>query len=76
MIKIRQNGVVSEIYGDASSKVFDKNGKEIFENDNVKIYHKGQHVVCKVFFKDGLFGLQWPDGYMNMFPIQSNCEVI
>jgi hypothetical protein len=77
MQKIRISGnKIIEVEGDLFSGVRDKHGKEIFENDDVKIYYKGQFVICKVFFKDGLFGLKWPDGYMNMYPINSNCEIV
>lgn len=51
---IRSNNIITEIDGDLFSGVLDKNGKQIFENDKVKIYHKGQFVICTVFFKDGL----------------------
>ena len=77
MKKIRTSeNKILEVEGDLFSGVCDKHGKEIFENDQVRIYYKGQYVICKVFFKEGLFGLKWPDGYMNMYPITNSCEVI
>lgn len=77
MAKIRnKKGKIIDVKGDLFSGVCDRHSHEIYENDEVKIYYKGKLVICKVYFKDGLFGLQWPDGYLNKWPITSDCEVI
>jgi hypothetical protein len=47
----------------------DKNGKPIHEGDNVKLYHKGEYVICKVIYdvKHAAFFIKWPDGYVNQY---------
>jgi len=74
-IKTPQGIVV--IKGLMSSGLFDKNDREIFEDDDAKIYYKGAFHICKIVFHDGLFCLKWPDGYINKFPLDSkNLEVV
>lgn len=49
----------------------DMNGKPIHEGDSVKLYHKGEFVICKIIYvaEWPMFCLQWPDGYKNKFPM-------
>jgi uncharacterized phage protein (TIGR01671 family) len=56
--------------------LFDKNGKEIYESDRVKLYRKGSFVTAVVIFENGLFCLQYEDGYKNIYPLNpENYEV-
>src|SRR5438477_369063 len=47
----------------------DKNGRPIHEGDKVKLYHKGEFIVCQVIYdtKHAAFFIQWPDGYVNQY---------
>jgi hypothetical protein len=48
--------------------LLDKNGKEIYESDRVKFYHKGEWIVCEIIWNErGLWSLKWPDGYINNY---------
>ena len=49
----------------------DMNGKPIQEGDSVRLYHKGEFIVCQVVYVPewAMFCLQWPDGYKNKFPM-------
>lgn len=51
--------------------MFDMNGKPIHEGSSIQLYHKGQFVICKVIYVSdwAMFCLQWPDGYINKFPL-------
>lgn len=51
--------------------MLDKNGVPIHEGDSVRFYHRGDTVVCKVIYipEWAMFCLQWPDGYINKFPM-------
>jgi hypothetical protein len=47
----------------------DKNGKPIHEGDKVKLYHKGEYVICQVIYdtRHAAFFIKWPDGYVNQY---------
>lgn len=62
----------------------DKNGKEIYGSiyldgkltkggDVVSFYYKGSIVKCWIVFNKskGMFCLEWPDGYNNTYPLNS-----
>lgn len=49
-----------------------KDGEELYQGDIVKLYHKGDWVICHIVFHKAAFRLQWPDGYINGMPINSN----
>jgi hypothetical protein len=53
----------------AFTGMLDKHGKSIHEGDSVKLYHKGEYVVCKVIYdvKHAAFFIRWPDGYVNQY---------
>lgn len=48
----------------------DKNEKEIFQSDKVKLYYKGQYVECEIYWNPiGMWCLKWKDGYINNAPL-------
>lgn len=53
----------------AFTGMHDKNGKPIHESDRVKLYYKGEYVICEVIYdpKHAAFLLKWPDGYVNQY---------
>lgn len=53
----------------AFTGMHDKHGRPICEGDRVKLYYKGEFVICKVVYdpKHAAFLLQWPDGYINQY---------
>lgn len=57
----------SEIYTEMS----DENGKILFENDIVEIFHLGQKRIVQIVYKDGMFCYKWPDGNINVCPIDT-----
>lgn len=77
-IKIRKpSGEIIEIEGELCSNLIDKTGKEIIENDEVKLFHYGKPHICKIIFEHGMFCLKWPDGYINKHPLSpERLEVI
>lgn len=57
----------------------DKNGNPICEGSRVKLYYKGEFVVCTVLYdeKHAAFFLRWPDGYVNQYFMNgSNYELV
>lgn len=58
---------------------FDRNGKEVWEQDTVIINHKGGKQRAKIIWHEpaGMFCYLWPDGYINVYPIDyKNIETI
>lgn len=53
----------------------DVNGKPIHEGDSIKLYYKGEYVVCRVIYDSKLaaFFIKWPDGYINQYFMTGEC---
>ncbi len=51
--------------------MFDKNGSPLHEGDRVKLYYRGEMVICTIVYVPdwAMFCLQWPDGYKNKWPM-------
>jgi hypothetical protein len=51
--------------------MFDQHGSPLHEGDEVEFYHKGQQVRCTIIYVKewAMFCLQWPDGYVNKWPM-------
>ena len=49
----------------------DKNDNDLQNGDKVKLYYKGEMVICTITYVPewAMFCLQWPDGYKNKFPM-------
>lgn len=60
-----------EFFKNAFIGLSDKNGKPIHEGNSVRLYYKGEYVICKIIYKPewAMFCLKWPDGYENKFPL-------
>lgn len=72
-IKIKtESGDITTVTGFISTGEFDKNRREIFEGDSVKLYYKGAFYICTIVFVEGIFCLKWPDGYINKYPLNSS----
>lgn len=58
-----------ELFSKAFTGMHDKHGKPIHEGDHVKLYYKGEYVICKVIYdaKHAAFFIKWPDGYVNQY---------
>ncbi|HXB40132.1 MAG TPA: hypothetical protein VNZ49_06290 [Bacteroidia bacterium] len=56
----------SSLFSKAFTGMYDKNGKPIHGGDHVKLYYKGEYVVCQVIYdtKHAAFFIKWPDGYV------------
>ena len=56
-------------FTNAFTGMHDKNGKPIHEGNSVKLYHKGEYIICKVIYdaKHAAFFIKWPDGYVNQY---------
>ncbi len=69
----------SPLFSKAFTGMHDKNKKPIHEGDRVKLYYKGEYVICQVIYdtKHAAFFIKWPDGYINQYFMNgSNYEVI
>jgi hypothetical protein len=64
----------SSLFSKAFIGMYDKNGKPIHEGNHVKLYYKGEYVICQVIYdtKHGAFFIKWPDGYVNQYFITGN----
>lgn len=53
----------------AFTGMHDKNGVPICEGDTLRIYYKGDYVLCSVVYdpRNAAFLLRWPDGYINQY---------
>ena len=63
----------------AFTGMFDKKGNPIHEGDKVRLYYKGQYVICEVVYetRNAAFLIKWPDGYVNQYFMNgSNYEVV
>jgi hypothetical protein len=57
------------LFPNAFTGMYDKNGYPIREGDKVRLYYKGEFVVCTVIYdpKHASFLLKWADGYVNSY---------
>ncbi len=61
----------TELFKGQFISMVDMNGKPIHEGYSVRLYHRGEFVICKIVYAPewAMFCLQWPDGYKNKFPL-------
>lgn len=61
----------TELFKGQFTGMVDMNGKPIYEGYSVRLYHRGEFVICKIVYAPewAMFCLQWPDGYKNKFPL-------
>ena len=67
------------LFSKAFTGMHDKTGKPIHEGDQVKLYYKGEYIVCQVIYdlKHAAFFIKWPDGYINQYFMNgSSYEVV
>lgn len=66
-------------FSKAFTGMTDKLGKPIHEGDKIKLYYKGEYVICQVIYdvKHAAFFIKWPDGYINQYFMNgSSYEVV
>jgi hypothetical protein len=66
-------------FSKAFTGMHDKNGTPIHEGNKVKLYYKGEYVVCEVIYdqKNAAFLIKWQDGYINQYFMNgSSFEVV
>lgn len=56
--RIRINGEIKELECQFGSGLLDKNGREIFEGDRVKVHNKDVEKICRAVFVDGVIWLK------------------
>lgn len=63
------NDSSERFFAGAFTGMLDKNRNRIHEGDQVKIYHKGEFVICTVIYdpRHAAFFIRWPDGYVNQY---------
>lgn len=66
---LRINKPSDDLFAKAYTGMNDKHGVPIHEGDQVKLYYKGEYVICTVIYdcKHAAFFLKWPDGYINQY---------
>jgi hypothetical protein len=52
----------------------DSKGNPIHNGDHVILYYKGELVNCTIVYvpDSAMFCVQWPDGYINKWPINAS----
>ncbi|MBI1770625.1 MAG: hypothetical protein HYR67_19830 [Bacteroidetes bacterium] len=65
------NRETTDLFKNQFIGIYDKNGNQLHEGDNVRLYHNGSFVICKIVYSTewAMFCLQWPDGYKNKWPM-------
>lgn len=66
-------------FSKAFTGMLDKNGTPIHEGNKVKLYYKGEYVICEVVYdqKHAAFLIKWQDGYINQYFMNgSSFEVV
>ncbi|MFL5752128.1 MAG: hypothetical protein ACJ76F_01880 [Bacteroidia bacterium] len=61
-------------FSKAFTGMLDKNRRPIHEGDHIRLYYKGEYVICQVVYdlKHAAFLLKWPDGYINQYFMNGN----
>jgi hypothetical protein len=66
-------------FSKAFTGMHDKAGKPIHEGDKVRLYYKGEYVICQVVYDSryAAFCIKWSDGYVNPYFMNgSSYEVV